>query len=42
MCGGKDEASAVLSYLSGCEKAQYLSITKKDYIEVLNIGLLFL
>ncbi|XP_044493257.1 charged multivesicular body protein 7 [Mangifera indica] len=39
MCGGKDEASAVLSYLSGCGKAQYLSITKKDYIEGLKVSL---
>ncbi|KAJ0113355.1 hypothetical protein Patl1_00764 [Pistacia atlantica] len=39
LCGGKDEASAVLSYLSGCGKAQYLSISKKDFIEGLKVSL---
>ena len=34
ICGGTREASAVLSYLSGCGKAQYLSISKKELIEV--------
>ncbi|KAJ4727940.1 Charged multivesicular body 7 [Melia azedarach] len=33
MCGGRDEASAVLSYLSGCGKALYLSIHKNEIIE---------
>lgn len=34
ICGGTIEASAVLSYLSGCGKAQYVSISKKELIEV--------
>lgn len=40
MCGGRDEASAVLSYLSGCGKALYLSIHKNEIIEVLHIEVL--
>ncbi|KAK0583310.1 hypothetical protein LWI29_035600 [Acer saccharum] len=39
MCGGTDEASAVLSYLSGCGKAQYLSINNKEFIEGLKVSL---
>ena len=34
ICGGTREASAVLSYLSGCGKAQYISTSKKELIEV--------
>ncbi|KAK2649852.1 hypothetical protein Ddye_017341 [Dipteronia dyeriana] len=39
MYGGTDEASAVLSYLAGCGKAQYLSINKKEFIEGLKVSL---
>ena len=34
MCGGPDEASVMLRYLSGCRTAQYLSVNKKDFLEV--------
>ncbi|XP_019076837.1 uncharacterized protein LOC100259014 isoform X2 [Vitis vinifera] len=39
ICGGTREASAVLSYLSGCGKAQYLSISKKELIEGVKVSL---
>lgn len=37
MCGGPNEASAVLNYFSGLGKARYLSITKNEFLEVLNM-----
>ncbi|XP_077218494.1 SNF7 family protein [Tasmannia lanceolata] len=39
ICKGSDEASAILSYLSGCVKARYLSINKKDFIEGVKVSL---
>ncbi|KAK9282142.1 hypothetical protein L1049_005054 [Liquidambar formosana] len=39
ICGGINEASAVLSYLSGCGKAQYLSISKTECIEGVKVSL---
>ncbi|GLU07148.1 hypothetical protein SLE2022_241160 [Rubroshorea leprosula] len=39
MCGGLVEASAVLRYLSGCRKAQYLSTSKKQLIEGVKVSL---
>ncbi|XP_038681317.1 charged multivesicular body protein 7 isoform X2 [Tripterygium wilfordii] len=39
MCDGPIEASAVLSYLSGCGKGQYLSISKKEFIEGVKVSL---
>nr|AFK38291.1 unknown [Lotus japonicus] len=30
VCGGPDEASVILRYLSGCRTAQYLSVHKKE------------
>lgn len=39
ICGGTREASAVLSYLSGCGKARYLSISKKELIEGVKVSL---
>lgn len=37
LCGGSVEKSAILKYLTGCGKAQYISICKKEHIEVLYI-----
>ncbi|GAV68498.1 Snf7 domain-containing protein [Cephalotus follicularis] len=39
MCGGPNEASAILSYLTGCGKALYLSIMKKDLIKGVKVSL---
>lgn len=39
-CGGRDEASAVLSFLTGRGKALYLSISKNEFTEVLHIEVL--
>ncbi|KAL3517339.1 hypothetical protein ACH5RR_019928 [Cinchona calisaya] len=39
ICGGRKEASAVLSYLSGCRKAKYLIISKKVVIEGVKVSL---
>ncbi|XVF72856.1 hypothetical protein PTKIN_Ptkin12aG0154300 [Pterospermum kingtungense] len=39
MCGGRGEAYAVLSYLSGCGKGRYLSTNKKDLIEGIKVSL---
>ncbi|GAB2294388.1 hypothetical protein Dimus_028595 [Dionaea muscipula] len=39
LCGTKNEASAVLSYLSGCRKAQPLSSRKKEVIEGVKVSL---
>ncbi|XP_031393376.1 uncharacterized protein LOC116205064 isoform X2 [Punica granatum] len=39
ICGGRDEASAVLSYLSGCGKARYLCNRKKEVIEGVKVSL---
>lgn len=39
ICGGPKEASAVLSYLSGCGKVQYLSIHKTEFIEGVKVSL---
>ncbi|CDP17039.1 unnamed protein product [Coffea canephora] len=38
-CGGPKEASAVLSYLSGCGKAKYLVVRKKDVMEGVKVSL---
>ncbi|KAK7820515.1 charged multivesicular body protein 7 [Quercus suber] len=37
ICGGPEEASAVLSHLSETGKARYLSMHKKDFVEVLHM-----
>lgn len=34
LCGGPNEAFAILSYLTECGKARYMSIKKTDVIEV--------
>ncbi|XP_058076089.1 uncharacterized protein LOC131224762 isoform X3 [Magnolia sinica] len=39
ICKGSDEAYAILSYLSGCGKARYLSIRQKDFIEGVKVSL---
>ncbi|KAI4301607.1 hypothetical protein L6164_034868 [Bauhinia variegata] len=39
ICGVPDEASAILRYMSGCGKAQYLSVHKKEFIEGVKISL---
>ncbi|XP_057965644.1 uncharacterized protein LOC131156186 isoform X1 [Malania oleifera] len=39
ICGGYNEATAVLSFLSGCQKAQYLTIKKMELIEGVKISL---
>lgn len=39
ICGGSQEAYAVLSYLSGCGKAKYLTINRQDVIEGVKISL---
>ena len=39
MCGGPDEASVMLRYLSGCRTAQYLSVNKKDFLEGVKVSL---
>lgn len=40
ICGGSNEASAILSYLSGCGRARYLSISKTEFIEGVKVTLL--
>lgn len=40
ICGGPDEASAILSYLIGCGKARYLSREKEELLEVCHYFLL--
>ena len=37
ICGGTNEAFAVLSYLSGIRKAMYVSVSRKELIEVHNM-----
>ena len=37
LCGGSVEKSAILKYLTGCGKAQYISVCKKEHVEVLYI-----
>ncbi|CAI9114649.1 OLC1v1015418C1 [Oldenlandia corymbosa var. corymbosa] len=39
ICGGSKEASAILSYLSGSQKAKYLIISRNDAIEGLKVSL---
>ncbi|OIV95333.1 hypothetical protein TanjilG_07489 [Lupinus angustifolius] len=39
ICGGPEEASAILRYLSGCGTAQYLSVHKKEFVEGVKISL---
>ncbi|KAK7259094.1 hypothetical protein RIF29_24690 [Crotalaria pallida] len=39
ICGGPEEASAILRYMSGCGTAQYLSVHKKEFIEGVKISL---
>ncbi|KAA8549008.1 hypothetical protein F0562_000692 [Nyssa sinensis] len=39
ICGGFKEAHAILSYLSGCGKARYLAINKKELIEGVKVSL---
>ncbi|CAJ1872309.1 unnamed protein product [Sphenostylis stenocarpa] len=39
VCGGQDEASVILRYMSGCRTAQYLSVNKKDFIEGVKVSL---
>lgn len=38
-CGGRDEASAVLSFLTGRGKALYLSISKNEFTEGVKVSL---
>ncbi|KAL6968736.1 hypothetical protein U1Q18_034529 [Sarracenia purpurea var. burkii] len=40
ICGGSKEASAILSYLSGCRKVQYLVINKRQSMEGVKVSLL--
>lgn len=40
ICGGSKEASAILSYLSGCRKVQYLAINKGEFMEGVKVSLL--
>lgn len=37
ICGGPEEASAVLSHLSETGKARYISAHKKEFLEVLHL-----
>ncbi|XP_042483342.1 uncharacterized protein LOC122063709 isoform X2 [Macadamia integrifolia] len=39
ICKGSNEASVILGYLSGCGKARYFSISKKDFIEGIKVSL---
>lgn len=39
VCGGPDEASVILRYLSGCRTAQYLSVNKKEFVEGVKVSL---
>ncbi|KAL8120336.1 uncharacterized protein LOC141724706 [Apium graveolens] len=39
ICGGSREAYAVLSHLSGCGKAKYLTINRQDVVEGVKISL---
>ncbi|XP_028791392.1 charged multivesicular body protein 7 [Neltuma alba] len=39
VCGGPDEKSAILGYLGGCGKAQYISVRKKELVEGIKISL---
>ncbi|KAG2406465.1 uncharacterized protein HKW66_Vig0057210 [Vigna angularis] len=39
ICGGQEEASVILRYLSGCRTAQYLSVNKKDFVEGVKVSL---
>lgn len=39
LCGGSNEASALLKYLSSCGKAKILAVDKKDFIEGVKISL---
>lgn len=39
ICGGSQEAYAVLSHLSGCGKAKYLVLNKKEFIEGVKVSL---
>ncbi|KAF7804981.1 charged multivesicular body protein 7 [Senna tora] len=39
VCGGHEETSAILRYLSGCGKAQYISVHKKEFVEGVKISL---
>lgn len=39
VCGGPDEASVMLRYLSGCRTAQYLSVLKNEFVEGVKISL---
>lgn len=40
ICRGSKEASAILSYLSGCRKVQYLAINKGEFMEGVKVSLL--
>lgn len=42
LCKGSDEASAILSYLCESKQACYLSVRKKEFIEVIHFILLIL
>ncbi|XP_047333323.1 charged multivesicular body protein 7 [Impatiens glandulifera] len=39
ICGDSKEAYVMLSYLSGCRKAQYFSINKQDFLEGVKVSL---
>ncbi|XP_058738426.1 uncharacterized protein LOC131610484 [Vicia villosa] len=39
ICGGPDEASVMLRYLSGCRTAQYLSVLKNEFVEGVKVSL---
>ncbi|KAL1312848.1 hypothetical protein HN51_039430 [Arachis hypogaea] len=38
ICGGPDEASAILRYMSGCGTAKYLKVHKKEFVEGVKIS----
>ncbi|KAL2345545.1 hypothetical protein Fmac_006830 [Flemingia macrophylla] len=39
ICGGPDEASVILRYLSGCKTAQYLSVNEKEFVQGVKVSL---
>ncbi|PSS06277.1 Charged multivesicular body protein [Actinidia chinensis var. chinensis] len=39
ICGGSIEASAILSYLSGCRKMQYITTNKRQFMEGVKVSL---
>lgn len=39
ICGGPDEASVILRYLSGSRTAQYLSVNEKEFVQGVKVSL---